>query len=148
MGAGNWPAGTIIAGGDVFVSSPAVPPRTAAAQYNPQTRTIVVKADGSVGVVHFVDQQVAYALSIPLGSIRSAPGIGIDVESIRKATKANLQRVVEDAVGRALGSLLALKSISLGKVSAVWRSGAPSWSVDYRNLVVASAVSKTASGTA
>ena len=144
MGAGTWPAGSIIAGGDVFTSSPAVPPRTAAAQYSPTGRVVVVNADGSVAVVHYVDQQVSLALGVPLGSIKAAPTIGIDLETIRKATKLTLQRCVTDAVSRALGSLLALRSITLGTITSTWRPGASLWSVNYTNLVLPSPQSRVA----
>lgn len=143
MPAGSWPAGSVIAGGDVFVRSPAVPPRQASAKYNATSKTAVVLSDGSIAVVHYVDQQVALALGVELGTIPSAPTIGIDLSRVRRATKATFQRTVEDAVKGALGFLLATKSIRIDSIVTTWSPvGRSSWVVNYTNLVVPSGRSR------
>lgn len=146
MGAGSWPAGSVIAGGDVYVRSPAVPPRQASAKFDPTTHDAVVISDGSIAVVHFVDQQVSLALGVELGTIPSAPLVGMRLSGIRLATKKTLQRAVEDAVKGALGSLLATKSVRIDAIAAKWAPGRYSWVTNYTNLIVPSGRSRPVHG--
>lgn len=148
MGAGNWPAGSVIAGGDVYVRSPAVPPRQASAKFDTITHDAVVLSDGSIAVVHFVDQQVALALGVELGTIPSAPTIGIRLAGIRLSTKATFQRAVEDAVRGAVGFLLATKSIRIDSIVGKWTPNRKPWTVNYTNLVIPSARSRPVAGVA
>lgn len=106
-----------------------------AAQYDPRLRVIVLNSDGTVATVHFVDQQLAFALGVPLNSIPSMPGFGIDLQSIKKATAANVQLVVRNAVTRAAALLLQRRSVSLGSITATRSPGRTFWTVEYQNLV-------------
>lgn len=137
MATSSWAAGSIPAGGDVYTRSTVVTPFTAAAKYDPNTRTMVVSTvDGSLEIVHWVDQAVALALSVPLGSVPSVPDLGLDFGAVRKANHANAQRVVQDAVSRALGRLISLKLVKLGAIVVKWSNGTIQWITNYTNLAL------------
>lgn len=122
-------SGSFATGGDQFSL------QSGAAQYDPRLRVTVVNSDGTVAVIHFVDQQMAFALGVPLNSIPSMPGFGIDIASIKKATSSNVDLVVRNAVTRATAHLVQRRSVALGKITAKRTSGRTLWLVEYQNLV-------------
>lgn len=151
MGIGNYQAGSTLAGVDVNPFSAAVDPMSAAAKWDPNKRVIVLNADGTVAAVHFVDQQVALCLGNEIGTIPSAPLIGIKLSNIRKASAITFKLAVRDSTVGALASLLRQRAIVLGDpitgidiVSQYDPSGNSRWVVNYQNLLAPSPRSRVA----
>lgn len=137
MPAGNWPAGTIPAGFDIGESGfgPVLP--TGSEKYDPRLRIVVVDGDGNIENVHFIDQEVAFALGIPLGSIPSSPDIGLDWNAIKRASEAAARQTIQDSVASAVARLLRIHAITLGTIEykGVAAAGRRSFRVPYRNLL-------------
>ena len=97
-GAGTTYAGAGLAGADPQTLSTPVAPMANAAQYDPRTRTLVTNADGSVATVHPVDQTVAFALTIKLGTISSVPTVGFDFDRLRSTLPDARPQAARDLV--------------------------------------------------
>lgn len=135
MGAGSALAGLGLAGHDP-IAIPAAPVDTAPAgspKWDPLTKSYPLLADGSVDEVDPVWQEVAHRLGIPLGSLSSAPDIGIDVEAARNATPGNAQRTIEDVVNRALAPMIARGDVQVVAVllKLPWQG---KWDTKIKNL--------------
>jgi hypothetical protein len=128
MGAGVFPAGLGPAGADPVAGppSPVVNGLTPAqfyvqAQgvrtqlmlaYDPIARGFVLNADGTYVGVHPIDQQVALALFIPYGSIKSAPTLGSKwVTVLSRVAPQQVMAVARNELNRCLARFLAQKQI-------------------------------------
>ena len=112
--------------------SPTLPP---APKYDPALHAHPLNANGELVAVHPVDQAVALALHIPLGSIQSAPGTGIDYAKLKRASRLALQQTVNDVVQVALATLISEGDIKLiGSPLIPGSGGKPFFYVDYVNL--------------
>ncbi len=126
MGAGEFDAGVDdIAGEDPL---PAIsPPRDvtppAALLYDGATRAHPLDADGRYLGIHPVDQRVALALLVTLGSVSSVPGLGSGLRKIKKITRKTPAEV-RNAVDLALADLVDAKDIEVRRVDIEVR-GAP-----------------------
>lgn len=103
------------------------------------TTTLVV--NGSVDLydaIHPVDQQVVLALTIPLGSLKSAPTVGHRLIEVNRLTGSTLQRAVEDRIRLALKRLIDGQKITILSIdidtSASLR-GQLKVATSYQNLV-------------
>jgi len=142
MGLGSYPAGSTLGGVDVNAFSAATAVFSASAKWDPNQRVVVLNSDGTVATVHYVDQQVALALGIELGSIPSAPSVGIRLSNIRAASAATFDLAVRDSTVGALAALLRVRAITLGDpvtridiVSQYDPAGNSRWAVNYQNLL-------------
>src|SRR5271156_3877269 len=98
MTIGQWLCGNFGAGADMLTFGGKTPPMSANPQYDPQLRVIVINANGTIAAVNYVDEMVAFALTVKLGTIPAAPTIGIDWDAMRRATAANMLNVVAGCV--------------------------------------------------
>jgi len=137
MGFGSSPLGVALFGADL------VPPAGAA----PATRTPprALELDGatrdyaldvSTGLYvdgDTIDQRVALALLVARGAIAHAVGVGSTLRTIRNLGTPDTQRLVEDAVRRALADLLAAGDIAIESIAQEsTRSGQLRVAVTYR----------------
>jgi hypothetical protein len=113
MGIGNSPCGVGPCGHDAVAAASArtvqLPPTVL---LDPTTRSWRTE-NGAIVTGDPVLQEATLALCIELGSIPSDPERGIDVQAIRRARPAELERVVLDKVTRALRRPLAAKELVL-----------------------------------
>lgn len=63
--------------------------------------------------IHPVDQQVVLALTIPLGSLKSAPTVGHRLAEVNRLTGSTLVRAVEDRIRLALKRLIDGQKITI-----------------------------------
>jgi hypothetical protein len=130
MGAGVYPAGYGPAGLDVVLPPGASPPvgltpiqyypralgvsTPLVLAYNPQVLGFVQNADGTLQGVHPIDQQVALALFIEYGSIKSAPTVGSKLRALLNRVDPNrAQAIAGGEIARCLGTLIAQNAILL-----------------------------------
>lgn len=135
-GAGAYPAGIGPAGFDPADETDAkAQPLPVAAFYDPALRGFPINDDGEVIGVHPVDQEVAIRTTIPKGSLKCAPNVGIDWARIRRASKATMLRDIEDEVRTTLKPLIDAGDIRLDSVT-LWpeAAGRPLFFVDYFNV--------------
>lgn len=119
MGAGSFPAGVGLAGADPQSISAAAVPMVNAAQYDPRLRIIVQNADGTTAEMHPIDQQVAYSLTIKLGTIASDPTRGFDWDKLKRTAPSARQHAASDLVKRALATPIAAGDITVVSVQLV-----------------------------
>lgn len=136
MGAGSFGAGIGPAGFDPLVTTP---PNTAtlpeAPAYDPATRSYPFGETGQLGDMHPVDQYVALAASIPLGSIAACPEDGVDYERIRRASAEARQSTITDCMRYALRDGIARGDLLfLGAPILEADESSTTWAVDYVNL--------------
>lgn len=138
MGAGAWGAGSIPAGNDVSRPGTITPPFAQNEFYTPNTRIVIVNADGTVAQLNYVDQEVAFAWGIPLRSLPSSPTVGLDWAAIRKATDASAFQTITTQLQRAAAALIRMKAITMGTVvvGPGW-PGTRQFRVPYTNNVTA-----------
>lgn len=136
MGVGAFGAGEGPAGFDPVPSAaPFITVTLTAPEYDPATRDNPGDESGALLSVHPVDQSVAMALHIPLGSIKSAPGTGIDYARLKRTSRAVMQDAVNDVVKNALSALIARGDIALLRSPLMPdAAGRPFFFVDYVNL--------------
>lgn len=117
MPAGSYAAGSGFAGADpvaAWSDPPKVIQTSNAALWDLSTRTVSRdEATGLVKRIHWVDQAVALALGVPLGSLPSSPNLGHRLRLIKRAAGPQLEAQVVDAVNLALADLLERRDISL-----------------------------------
>lgn len=135
-GAGAYPAGIGPAGyspvPDASGRPVAVP---IAAFYDPALRGFPFDDNGEIVGVHPVDQEAALRVTIPLGSLRSSPLVGINWARIRLASGAALQRTIDDEVRTALRTLVNAGDVKInGSPLLPEAFGRPLFLVDYVNL--------------
>lgn len=110
MPAGTTYAGAGPAGADPVgaLSAPAILIQTSnAALWDVATKSVLVDAtSGLVKRIHWVDQAVALALGIPIGSLSSQPTLGHTLRLIKRGDGPTLKAEVDDAVRLALKTLL------------------------------------------
>lgn len=140
MGAGVKRAGDLWAGHELPADAVVYVPIEQAPAYDPAIRGVPFDEDGRAQTVHWVDQTVAFNLTVPLGSVPCIPDEGTDVAKLKTATADNVQTVVEDVVQTALSKLLKLKAVSIDRVDVLRRSGSLAYQVHYKNLLVPTAV--------
>jgi hypothetical protein len=138
VGAGLKKAGDLWAGHELPADAEVFVPIEQAPAYDPTIRGIPFDEDGRAQTVHWVDQEVAFVLTVPLGSVACIPDVGTDVAKLKTATSDNVQTVVEDVVQRALSRLLNLKAISIDAVDVLRRPGTLAYQVHYKNLLIPS----------
>jgi len=141
MGAGAFPAGVGPAGADPLpVPFGATPPRNrtppAALLFDGASQDFLLDpATGLYREINPVDQQVALALLVNLGSITSAPEVGAPFRSILRitpSTKTEATRMAQDA----LADLVQQQLIQVVTVEVdVYFEGGFAVAVQYRNLV-------------
>lgn len=140
-GAGDSSAGTGPAGfapiGPFSTRKTTTPPR--ATNYNPFTKDFTTSVTNGVALydaIHPVDQQVILALSIPLGSLKSAPTVGHRLREVNRLSGPQLERAVQDRIRLALKSLVDRGKISILSVEVdVHVSGQLKVATSYQNLV-------------
>lgn len=82
--------------------------------YSPVVQGFVQNADGTLQGVHPIDQQVALALFIPLGSIPSAPKVGANFAGVlSRVDPQRAKAIATSELNRCLASLIAQNSILL-----------------------------------
>lgn len=120
MGFGSSPLGLALFGADV-VPSPGGPPRQRTApralELDGATRDYAL--DVSTGLYvdgDTIDQRVALALLVAQGSLAFALGVGSTLRAIRVLGTPDTQRLVEDAVARALRELVAAGDVQIEAV--------------------------------
>ncbi len=134
-GAGAYPAGIGPAGFDPAADADSkTAPLPVAAFYDPSTRSFPFNADGEAVGVHPVDQEVALRVTVPRGSIRFAPNVGITWSRLRVASSRTMQKTVDDEVKTSLTTMIEAGDITLyGSPLHEDARGAPLFYVDYRN---------------
>jgi len=138
MGAGNFPAGFGPAGLDPLPDP--VPPRSvtppAALRYDGATKDFPLDANGHYLGIHPVDQAVALALLIGLGTISSARNTGAAFRQIKRITPSTVAQAT-DMANAALKDLVRAKKIEILDISVETRvpPGATLVAVSYTNLV-------------
>jgi hypothetical protein len=132
VGAGTAPAG-------YPVITPAAP--AAGAQdglmpyFDLATRTFPFAADGSLLLVHPVDQAVELTLGTTRGTIKSAPDHGVDWKRIRAALYAETPKVAAGEIARALAPFVQAGDVELRAVRFTRPApGRQLVEVDYVNL--------------
>ena len=135
MGAGDFPAGEGPSGHTPQFGAPADNSTKRAAYFDMFLRSYPVDGSGELKAIHPVDQAVALALGIRLGGIASAAQTGLDVERLRRASRATLAITVRYVVAEALATLIGEGDIQfLGAPLTPDANGRPFFFVDYRNL--------------
>lgn len=138
MGAGSFPAGLGLCGLDPLPNP--VPPRSVtfpvALQYDGQSKDFLLDANGEYLSIHPVDQAVALALILGLGTISSAPSAGAAFRQIKRITNTTPKQA-EDMVRAALRDLVNAKKISIVTINVETRmtQGSTLIDVTYVNLV-------------
>lgn len=139
MSAGSGSAGDDAqgAGGDpMVVSTRFDPTKPVAIRYDPELRLYVL-ADNQLARMHPIDQAMAIACTVPLGSLPSSPETGIDFEALRQATWLDRVDVVNTCVANAT---LRLRQRGLVRNVVVrFRSAtAMLFEIEYTNVVTGS----------
>lgn len=136
MGAGAFPAGVGPAGHDPPAAASLDPQQVpAAARFELFGQTFPLDASGQLANVHPVDQAVALALGMEIGSVAAVPTLGLDVARLKRTRRDAMQSAVNDVVRAALQSLIAAGDIRLiGSPLAENANGRPWFYVDYINL--------------
>lgn len=137
MGAGSFAAGLGLAGLDPL--PPANPPRNvsppAALYFDGASRGFPLDAQGHYLGIHPVDQAVAVALIVSLGSLSSAPEVGAAFTSIKRVGPSTVATAT-DYANRALATLVQAKKIQiLGIVVTTPTRGSIVVTVSYVNLI-------------
>ena len=102
--------------------------------FDPAVKGFPFDSDGNAKLAHPVDQAVALAVGVPLGTIAWAPSTGIDLQAIRRAPPNALATTITYEVRRALATLIAAEDITF--ISAPLRRDAnerPFFDVNYVN---------------
>jgi hypothetical protein len=117
MPAGFYSAGTGFSGADpvaAFSLPPKVLRTTNAALWDLSTKTVLRdEATGLIKRIHWVDQAVALALGVQLGSVPSDPGLGHRLREIKRSSEAKLKTACIDAVNQALSALIERNDIAV-----------------------------------
>lgn len=136
-GAGSSSAGSGPAGFDPIATSTG-PLALAAAQawfYDPELRDFTIDDAGDALAVHPVDQAVAMASTVALGSLASAPDTGCDFDAIKSAPRRNQQATVTDKVSLALAAFVDGGDIEFFGAPIVQQGpGRLLWAIEYANL--------------
>ncbi len=136
MGAGMFPAGSGPSGLDPL--APPSPPRSvtppAALYFDGQTQGFPLDAQGHYVGIHPVDQAVALALIVRLGTLGSVPGLGAGFRNIRKITTSTGTQAT-DMARIALASIVQAGDIMILDIQVeTRRTGAVLIAVSYKNL--------------
>lgn len=144
MGAGAFPAGVGPAGHDPSAPAPANPAELpAAARFELFGQTFPRDTNGQLVGVHPVDQAVALALGIAIGTVAAVPNLGLDIARLKRTRREAMQNAVNDVVRAALQSLIAAGDVQLlGSPLAENSAGRPWFYVDYINLRLPQPVQK------
>lgn len=137
MGAGEFPAGEGPAGLDPPAPALADSTTKRVPYFDPFTKSFPLELNGSgeFQAVHPVDQAVALALGIQLNGVAAQPGRGLDIQRLRRASRATVALTVADVVRIALADLVAAGDITLnGTPLMADANGRPWYFVDYTNL--------------
>lgn len=135
MGIGDYPCGVGPCGFDPVGGVSARSTNAAAIPYyDPSVRGFATLADGDLRDVHPVVQEASFALGVELGSIPAAPRVGLNVNRIKAARTADVQRVAEDEVNIALRALLDAGDIRVQRVVTFARGGAIRMDTEIVNL--------------
>ena len=105
----------------------------AAAVYDPMTRDLVIDDAGLFTGEHPVDQAVALSLTIALGTIASAEGVGQGYSEI-VYRDADIEARVTNAIRLALKARIDAKDVSLDSVTVEATDQGFNFLVAYRNL--------------
>lgn len=120
-GAGTFAAGVgSLAGSDPVAASSATTialQKPAAVFYDPLTKQFPVRSDGTMVAIHPVDQAAAFALTIPVGAIKSCPTLGHTFANLPPRSDPRFQRAAEDAAKLALSDLIKAGDVSFGSVT-------------------------------
>lgn len=114
------------------------PPR--AINYDPNEKDFTV-SENAAGIIlydaiHPVDQQVVLALTIALGSLKSAPTVGHRLAEVNRLSGATLQRAVDDRIRLALKRLTTAGKVSILAIDIDVRiHGQLKIATSYQNLV-------------
>ena len=123
MGLGSYACGVGPCGHDP-VASPSTRSTAASAipYYDPLIRGFATTSDGDLVSVHPVVQEASFALGVALGSIPSAPTVGLNIRRIKSARSADVPIVARDEVEVALKRLIDAGDIQIVRVtaSAAW----------------------------
>ena len=146
MGAGSYPCGVGRAGFDppraVGRLTPILP---LAAFFDPSTRDMPLTAAGDIQSVHPVDQKVSLALGISVGGASPSPGLGLDIARVRRASRIQMQAILDDIVRNALEEVLTAGDVELvGVTILIQTAGRTAFEVAYRNLRLPSASNRRA----
>jgi hypothetical protein len=136
MPAGSSPAGTGVAGHDPVPPDPLrSSPRAGALYFELFERVFPFADEGDAILTHPVDQAVALAVGIHLGSVAAAPNLGVDFQRLKRTSAAAMQSAVTDVVRTALRALIDAGDIAfLGAPLMPEARGRPWFFVDYTNL--------------
>jgi hypothetical protein len=146
-GAGSFPAGSGPCGLDPL--SPPPPPRSvtppAALRFDGQSQDLLLDSSGHYLAIHPIDQQVALALLIGLGTIGSAPTVGAAFRQITRITNAT-QTQATNMARAALAALVSAKKIQITDITVEVSlpQGATLIAVTYLNLVTSKTPTFTA----
>lgn len=140
-GAGSFPAGFGPAGVDPLpVPFGTAPPRSvvppAALWFDGATQDFLLDPTTGLYVpLHPVDQQVALALLVNLGSVSSATGVGAAFRSITRITPSTKTQVTR-AASNALASLVQARLVQVDDIAvSLLAFGGFAVAVSYENLV-------------
>ena len=111
-----------------------VTPATSALLFDVSSKATLLDANGFARSVHPVDQEVALAIGVELGTLKSSPTVGLDYERLRSATRKTILAVAIDAVNVALAGPLGRGDIKILGVQAETNAGRISLIVEYVNL--------------
>ena len=136
MGAGVKRAGDLYAGHELPAGAVVFVPLEQAPAYDPLMRAIPLDSDGRAVTVHWVDQDVALYLSVPLGSLGPLPLIGTDIEQLKTATVDNVDVVVSNVVELALAPLIKQRAVEIVDIATRFRPGSLAYQVHYHNLLI------------
>ncbi len=146
MGAAQYPAGNGPAGEDPLpaLTAPRNVQPPAALLFDGASRAFPLDANGLYRAIHPVDQRVALALLIALGTVGSAPSLGSSLRAIRRIVPTT-PTDARNRIDVALSDLVAARDIEVTKVEVETRrapTGSLLVAVSYRNLRL-SALSST-----
>lgn len=138
MGAGTFPAGQGGAGLDPLPTfpQPLTPRATAALYFDGATADFPLDANGYYLGIDPIDQEVALALLIRLGTLSSVPELGAAFRTIRKITPQTVA-IATDMANTALADLVSAKQIEIVNIDVQTRprpTGAVLIAVAYKNL--------------